>query len=195
MSGSVPWALVVSKLISHKDVRNIGDGNPGVANAWKSGGWIPGMLSVGLELGKSIVPIYFAIMFLGQPTGLISHIGLALILLAPIVGHGWSPFLKFKGGKSLAASWGSWIAVTNGMALPVGCFFLALTHGFQKNHSVTVTLCLIGFIAVFALMGMELFLLLFSLGNISIVIYKHRGEYSEGLVLRNWIHKFTRVVS
>jgi len=134
-------------------------------------------------------------MFIGQPSVLINHVVLAIILLAPVIGHGWSPFLKFKGGKSLGASWGSWIAVTNGMALPVGGLFLALMHSFQKNHAFTVTVCLIGLIVVFAVIKMELFLLLFSLGNILIVLYKHRTEYSHGIQLRIWVNKFARKVS
>ena len=195
MSGSIPWAAITVKFISGKSVRDVGDGNPGATNAWKSSGWLVGMSVLILEIAKSFIPIYLAMILINDFSGMDGTILLSLIALAPILGHAWSPFLKFKGGKALAPSWGSWIAITNGMALPVGCFFLALMHGFQKNHSVTVTLCLIAFIAVFALMTMELFLLLFSLGNISVVIYKHRGEYSDGLVLRNWVYRFTRVVS
>ena len=42
LSGSIPWALVIGKFISHKDVREVGDGNPGSVNAWKSGGLTSG---------------------------------------------------------------------------------------------------------------------------------------------------------
>ena len=50
--GSIPWAVIVGKFLSHDDVRSVGDGNPGAVNAWKSGGWVPGMISMMLEIGK-----------------------------------------------------------------------------------------------------------------------------------------------
>lgn len=195
ISGSVPWALLIGKRLVGKDIRSVGDGNPGAANSWKLGGWAPGVLSLILEVGKSLAPVYLATRFLGQPSGAIPQVGLALVALAPIVGHGWSPFLRFKGGKAIAASWGSWIAITGGIAIPVACVLLGPMHGLQRNHAVTVTFCLIGFLAVFLPMIMQPYIALFWAGNLLILIYKHRFEYSEGLMLRSWIFKLARVLT
>ena len=59
----MPWAVIVGKIFLTKDVRKVGDGNPGAVNAWKSGGYAPGILSVTLEICKSLVPIYLAFSF------------------------------------------------------------------------------------------------------------------------------------
>ena len=187
VSGSIPWAVLVGNLLVRKDVRSVGDGNPGAINVWKLGGWAPGVLSLVLEVAKSLVPVYLANRFLGQPSDFASHTSLALIAIAPIIGHGWSPFLRLKGGKALAASWGSWMAITGGLAFPIGCILLGLIHGIQKNNAVTVTLCLIGFLVVFLSLQMQLFIALFWVANISILLWKHRAEYSDGLIVRRWI--------
>ena len=192
ISGSVPWALLIGKRLVGKDIRSVGDGNPGVANSWKLGGWPLGVLSLVLELGKSFVPVYLAIRFLGQPSGAISQVGLAFVALAPVLGHGWSPFLKFRGGKALATTWGSWIAITNGGAFLVGCVLLGSAHVFQKNHALTVTICLTGFLVVFAPLQIQLYIPLFWILNFAVVVYKHRAEYSVGVLPRDWVLKLAR---
>lgn len=187
LCGSVPWAVLVGKLLVRDDVRTIGDGNPGAVNAWKSGGWVPGMISLILEIGKGLLPVYFAIQYIGQPSGAISQIGLALIAFAPVVGHGWSPFLQFKGGEALAPSWGSWMAITGGIAFPVGCVLLGLMHLFQRNHAITVTFCLFMFLAVFLPLQIQPYLVFFWVANMTVVVYKHRVEYSEEILARRWV--------
>ena len=191
LSGSIPWALIIGKFISHRDVREVGDGNPGSVNAWKSGGWVPGILSMVVEVSKSLVPVYLAMNYLGAPSTLWTQFGLALVAFSPIVGHGWSPLLYFKGGKALAASLGSWMALTGGLAFPVALVSLGLIHGLQRNHAITVTSCLVGFLAVFLPLETELYLFSFWLANMTLLIYKHRGEYSQGLVFREWVLRVT----
>ncbi|SVC86221.1 uncharacterized protein METZ01_LOCUS339075 [marine metagenome] len=190
--GSVPWAVIVGNLLVRDDVRSVGDGNPGAINAWKSGGWVPGMISMTLEIGKGFFPVYFAMQYVGQSSGAVSQAGLALVAFAPIVGHGWSPFLRFKGGKALAASWGSWIAITGGVAFPVGCLLLGLMHLFQRNHAITVTFCLVMFLAVFLPLQIQPYVFLFWAANLTVVIYKHRTEYSTRILVREWIVRLTR---
>ena len=63
-SGAIPWSLICSKFISGKDPRNVGDKNPGATNAWKVGGWVPGMSSLILDIGKGFVPIAIVFIFL-----------------------------------------------------------------------------------------------------------------------------------
>lgn len=195
VSGAIPWAIIVGKLLVGKDVRTVGDGNPGSVNAWKLGGLIPGVLSTILELSKGLVPVYFAFRYLDEPSGITSQASLALVAIAPIVGHAWSPFLRFKGGKALAASMGSWTAITGGLAFPVACILLGLIHGTQKNHAITVTIALIGLLFVFLPPDMELFIVLFWASNLIVVFWKHRTEYSDGVIWRNWALKAMRLLS
>ena len=192
-SGAVPWAVLISRYLSNKDVRNIGDGNPGAINAWKTGGPVTGMVSLFIEIAKAFTPVFIGMSYSTQYGEPLSQIELVLLASAPIIGHAWSPFLKFKGGKALAASWGSWIAITGGLALPIGCIFLGTMHLLQKNHAITVTACLLGFLIVFFPMKPEISIVIFWVLNILVVIHKHKTEYSNGIQLRRWIDRFNRV--
>ena len=54
-SGAIPWALLIVRISRKIDVRSVGDGNPGTVNAWKSGGFIYGIVALVLEIGKTLV--------------------------------------------------------------------------------------------------------------------------------------------
>lgn len=190
VSGSIPWAALGVRSISGKSVREVGDGNPGATNAWKSSGWLVGMAVLILDIAKSFIPIYLAMILIDDFSGINGTILLSLIALAPILGHAWSPFLKFKGGKALAPSWGSWMALTNGIALPAGVILLGVLHTIQKNHAITVTGCLVGFLAIFQLLWREDHIGIFWMMNFAIVVYKHKSEYSGGFLLREWLGKY-----
>ena len=192
ISGSIPWSVIVGKLADSKDVRAVGDGNPGAANAWKAAGWLPGIVSLVLDIAKGVTPVYLAIWYLDQPSGVISHLGMATVALAPVVGHGWSPFLRFRGGKALAVSGGSWIAITDGIAFLVACVFLAITHSIQKNHAITVTISIGLLLPVIIPFQMQPYIAIFWIANLSIVIWKHRYEYRDGFIFRDWFASITK---
>lgn len=193
ISGSIPWSVIVGKLAGSKDVRAVGDGNPGAANAWKAAGWLPGIVSLVLDTAKGVAPVYLAIWYLDQPSGVIPHLGMATVALAPVIGHGWSPFLRFKGGKALASSGGSWIAITDGIAFLVACGFLAIIHSIQKNHAITVTISIGLLLPVIIPFQMQPYIAIFWITNLSIVIWKHRYEYRDGFIFRDWFASITKV--
>ena len=186
ISGSVPWSLICVRTFSGMDVRSTGDGNPGATNAWMLSGWLVGSISMVLDICKALIPVWVAMNYYIQSSDPAYPLSVMLISMAPIVGHAYSPFLRLKGGKALAPSWGSWIALTSGVAFPVALIILGLMHLTQKNHAFTVTTCLIGFIVIFAIIG-TLSLALFGLLNLILVVFKHRSEYQQGLVFRSWV--------
>ena len=194
LSGSVPWSLLVGALLTGLDVRSVGDGNPGAANVWKSSGATFGVVALLLDISKSLIPVYLAFQYLSVQPHFWSHLALSMVAFAPILGHAFSPFLKFRGGKALATTAGSWMAITDGLVIPVACLLLATIHGIQKNHAITVTLCIVGFLIVFLPMEKQLYIGIFWILNISLVIYKHRHEYSKGILMRSWIasNRFVR---
>ena len=186
ISGSVPWSLICVRTLSGQDVRRVGDGNPGATNAWISSGWMVGSISMLLDVFKAAVPVWI---FTNQfsDTSYPEHfLSVTVVAISPIIGHAFPPFLRFRGGKALAPSWGSWIALTSGMAFPVAVLILGAMHLMQKNHAITVTTCLIGFIVIFSIIDTQA-LIIFGILNLLLVIFKHRSEYQHGIAFRGWI--------
>ena len=191
--GALPWSVWITRRFVGRDAREIGDGNPGSANAWKLGGWIVGVLALILYVLKGVVPVllFLNLTGLGNSTNFLYQLAIGMVIVSPIIGHGWTPFLKFNGGKALATTMGIWTAVSLALALPLLCFFLIPLHVIQKNHSITVTISFVGMALFFFLVPHlvtipTISLLVMTIMNFAIIVFKHRKEYLEGFLLRNW---------
>lgn len=105
LSGSVLFARVAAALLGKGEVEAAGeDRNPGAANAFRCGFWC-GVIALLGDLGKAILPIYCYCHFSGGLTQ--GPISLALVIAAPVAGHALPLWHHFKGGKGIAASFGS----------------------------------------------------------------------------------------
>ncbi|MGD0780871.1 MAG: glycerol-3-phosphate acyltransferase [Dehalococcoidales bacterium] len=98
--GSVPFSVVIGRWLLKKDITKYGDNNPGSANVFRAGGPAIGMLAAVLDVSK------------GVPFVLLSHI-IELPVLSPVIvavcavlGHAFSPFLHWHGGKAVAVTFG-----------------------------------------------------------------------------------------
>jgi len=196
VSGAVPWSVWITRRFVGRDAREIGDGNPGSANAWKLGGWHIGVLALLLDVSKSVLPVllFLKVTGLGNSNSIQYDLGVGIVAISPIIGHAWTPFLKFHGGKALATTMGTWIAVSSGLALPLLCAFLIPFHLTQKNHAITVTMAFVGMVVFFLIVPELLMISTISLlvaitTNFSIIVYKHRSEYLDGFLLRNWVQR------
>lgn len=102
--GSVPFGLVVSELVFKQDLRGLGSGNIGATNVMRNFGVRPFIAVTMLDMGKGVAAVA-----VGRALGLAPPLSL-VAGLAAIVGHNWSLYLKFKGGKGVATSGGVIIA-------------------------------------------------------------------------------------
>lgn len=103
LSGSVMYAYLLPKLLYKKDITEISrDKNPGVANVFMNVGMGCGILVLCLELLKAFIPVFLSLRY-GKITGK----GIFLVLISPVLGHGFSIFFHGNGGKAIAASFGS----------------------------------------------------------------------------------------
>ena len=108
--GSLPIGLIVGKAVRGIDVREHGSGNIGATNVWRTLGPVWGSLVFALDVGKGLAPVLLAQRNAAHIAWLPVAAGLAAIL-----GHNFSVFLKFKGGKGVATTLGvafglSWVA-------------------------------------------------------------------------------------
>ena len=105
--GSIPFGLVIVKISGYGDIRKIGSGNIGATNVLRTGNKLIAALTLILDISKSFIIIYLAqINFKPIITEeLLITLFLSLGLLS-ILGHMFSPFLLFKGGKGIATAAG-----------------------------------------------------------------------------------------
>ena len=105
--GSIPFGLVIVKISGYGDIRKIGSGNIGATNVLRTGNKLIAALTLILDISKSFIIIYLAqINFKPIITEeLLITLFLSVGLLS-ILGHMFSPFLLFRGGKGIATAAG-----------------------------------------------------------------------------------------
>ena len=181
VSASVPWSLILGYIFSNKDIRTVGDKNPGGTNTLKLSGIKVGLMAIFLDISKSFFPVYFSLFY-----GFIGY-ELILICLAAISGSIFSPFLKFNGGKSLAVSCGIWLAISSGIIGPLICLMMAFSHLVQKTHIWTILFGWLGILIWVLIFSFELEYVIIFFINFILVMYKHRKEFNQKIIFRNWI--------
>ena len=101
------YSYIIPKLVCNIDIRKKNeDGNPGSMNAVNSAGKPIGLICMALDVIKAFVPVYVAVSILQ-----IAGYYVIPVAAAAVIGHAFSPFLKFRGGKAVAASFGSLLGV------------------------------------------------------------------------------------
>ena len=109
--GSIPFGVIISRLFFKKDIRNEGSGNIGTTNAMRSLGKIGGGAVFILDFGKGLFSGFLGTVFAGMTAPLSGYeagqLVLALSFFGCVVGHIYSPWLKFHGGKGIAVAIGA----------------------------------------------------------------------------------------
>jgi acyl phosphate:glycerol-3-phosphate acyltransferase len=168
--GALPLSVWVTQLAG-KDPRAVGDNNPGATNALKAGGKWVGLAALILDVSKAAAPIGLAYQILD-----LSGPWMVAIALAPSLGHAYSPFLRFKGGKALASVLGAWIGLTLWDVPLVALAGITLWFILLKNSGRAVVLTLIGMaIYLYFVRPEPLFFWVLGLQSI-LLIWKHRFE-------------------
>ena len=105
--GSIPTSYIMGKLIKGIDIRDFGSGNVGATNALRILGTKVGVFTLIIDIGKGFIAVTIARFIIEDPADLI----MILTGLFAILGHIFTIFLKFKGGKGVATSAGVFIAL------------------------------------------------------------------------------------
>ena len=103
--GGVPFGVVISKAMGLPDPRTVGSKNVGFTNVLRVSGKTPGILTLIGDMGKGWVMGFAATQLLQDEWAILA------VALAPFLGHLFSPFLGFKGGKGVATALGSVLGV------------------------------------------------------------------------------------
>lgn len=105
--GSIPFSPIIGRLAIGRNIQDYGDKNPGATNVLRAGGLSWFLLALMLDVSKGALPVGLAYQIFG-----LQGWEAIPIALAPSLGHAFSPFLGWRGGKAIAATFGVWIGLT-----------------------------------------------------------------------------------
>ncbi len=140
LAGSLPWGLWIGHLVLGKDLRSLGSGNTGATNAFRTMGPVIGILVFLLDAGKGyaatavlpgLLPGSEAVPYLKLVGG-----------LAAVVGHVFTPFASFRGGKGVATSAGVFFGLAPlaaGLSIGVWAVFVLFSGIVSLASMIAVT--------------------------------------------------------
>jgi len=167
--GSIPTAYIIGRLVRGLDIRGYGSGNVGSANLYEHVGkrWVVPLVAVEV-LMKGALPIWVALYIMDISRSSALLIGPPLLAIA---GNNWSVFLKMQGGRGIAVTGGTLLALSP--VLLIACAVIA-TGGWRITKSsglwVLISLALLPLWAY--LVHDNLNLVWYCLGLLGIVVLK-----------------------
>jgi glycerol-3-phosphate acyltransferase PlsY len=167
--GGVPFGIVISKAMGLPDPRTVGSKNVGFTNVLRVSGKKAGILTLIGDMGKGWVMGFAAAQLLQAEWAIL------IVALAPFLGHLFSPFLGFKGGKGVATALGSVL----GVAPLVGLLLLLAWIGAVAlwRYSSGGALTAFGLFPIISLFVRPTGpFMLFSLIVSGLIVVKHRGN-------------------
>lgn len=166
LGGSIPSGLVFSKIFSNKDIRKIGSGNIGTANVIRNVGFFAGFLTFVFDLLKGLIPVLVAIHFFDIKIAILAGI-------AAVLGHIYSIFLKFSGGKGVATAFGVMLGINYITALISFGIFIIIMMIFRISSlsSLSATLSNLILNLIIAFNG---YIVLLNILLVVLIFFRHR---------------------
>ena len=166
--GSCPFSVIIGRWFLGKDIRDYGDGNPGAANVFRAGGQKLGYLAVLLDVTKGIPFVFLTHAVFG-----LSHWAVVLAGVGAILGHAFSPFLRWHGGKAIAITFGVLIALPQHEALFAFVVLVILGILLLDNDAWGMLFGACGTLAFLAITGGSSWELVMMLAILTIFTVKH----------------------
>jgi len=186
--GSLPFSVWLGKIFLGLDVRQFGDGNPGATNVYKAGNKMIGLLALILDISKAAAPVGFAYYNLN-----IRGLSVFFIAIAPILGHVFSPFLGFRGGKALATALGVWIGLTIWkISLPAAAAAL-IGIAIFTSPGWAVMFAMGGILTTLIIWLPNPLLILIWAAETLILAWTHRADLRHHPNLRPWLAKYLQM--
>lgn len=171
--GGIPFGVIIGKSMKGVDIRTTGSGNIGTSNAFRALGPVGGSLVFLCDTLKGALPVIAAGWLISDPS-VLSVARIAAGACA-ILGHNFSPFLNFKGGKGVATSFGVFLALN--WLISIICFafwgLIVLVLRISSVASMSAALCLP--VLAFAF-NQDMPFKVFAVMAFLLVIYMHRSN-------------------
>lgn len=174
--GGIPWALIIGKRFFGIDPREHGSGNLGTTNVFRLLGWRAGGTTLVLDASKGALAVAIAKLVITPASWGDLSAGWAAVAAggAAVLGHAYSPYIRFQGGKGVATSAGV-LAVLTPVAVLFEVALFVTTIITARMVSVASLLCALAYPPlVFWLYPGSLPLKVTSIVLAVLVIWRHR---------------------
>ena len=183
--GAIPFGLMISRRMAHVDIREHGSGNIGATNVFRTLGARLGLITAMLDLSKAALAVLLAMSIIGNEVLMVDghdiHLQLAQILAAisAMVGHNWSVYIKFRGGKGVACFIGglmviNWVAALIGLAAGI---IIALTTRYVSLASMLAAVCVLLTLIALALLAVSApVYIAYGLLAAGLIVFQHRSN-------------------
>lgn len=166
--GSFPSGVIVSRHAGVDDIMSRGSGNIGATNVFRVLGAKYGAIVLALDMLKGIIPAYLGSRYFGT-------LGALVVGMCVILGHNWSIFLKFKGGKGIATTAGvALVAFPKTVAISVVVFLVTIAVTKYVSLGSLLAVWVGFFYTLFTPAAVSEKILVFCLA--AIVTYKHKSN-------------------
>lgn len=187
--GSIPFGVLISRRRSQADITKVGSGRTGATNVLRTAGLKLAVLVAICDVGKGVLSVVFARLIFSGEYAAIGDSGLlwmatsaqVLAALAAVIGHSYSVFLRFKGGRGVATFLGGLIILCPPAAL-FGAEVLIIGAGLSRYVSLG---SIVGAVATYAILvpltivnGFPIEYLAYALAGAIFIIVMHRDNIS-----------------
>jgi len=118
--GSIPTAVLICHFMGIQDPRQLGSGNPGATNVLRTGNRPAAVLTLTGDISKGMLAVSIA------QWAELGTFDQSLVAIAALIGHVWSIFLGFRGGKGVATMLGGCLFLDYRLALAQGAVWLSV---------------------------------------------------------------------
>ncbi|MDC3180736.1 glycerol-3-phosphate acyltransferase [Gammaproteobacteria bacterium] len=164
--GAIPSGPIVCNLLRLKDPSSYGSRNVGATNVARQN-QTAGIYTLLLDFSKALLPLSF--LNLGE-----------YWILAPILGHCFSPFLKFRGGKGVATALGGLFAAKLSLGLFASLLFITAYSASQNVGASSIMTCLL--LMIYSIIFGEAYLLM----SAGFVLIRHHDNYQQMRLKQLW---------
>ena len=177
--GSIPFGVIIGKMVRGIDVREYGSGSMGMTNVMRTVGAKAGLIVLIADLLKGAVVVALAwAIFYSEPESTVQW-GQMAGGAAAVVGHSWPVYIGFRGGRGIATAFGAILVIAWPIGLICLAVFLLMVAIFRyiSLGSISGAIALVAAMAIFYMNDMEPFAyLVFALVVAPVVILRHHAN-------------------
>jgi glycerol-3-phosphate acyltransferase PlsY len=169
--GGIPFGLLIVKLTTGADVRESGSGNIGATNVLRTTGPLAGILTLVLDAAKGLFAVWLADTLTHGDVFWMSATALSVLL-----GHVFSPYLKFKGGKAVASFLGAFGYLTPVPVLVITIIFILVIVMTRYLSLGSISGAALYPFACFVILHPEWPVLVAAAGASVLILWRHQGN-------------------